>query len=398
MRPGSSTESYPAFARIGLRENPGRNLNQLSDVLDSRKQLLGKIIVFVKFTPNPSGTQNMERIVRESKEYTRSEMYLSPIVRSSPIASLVPFMKLNYSSSNCPSILEYKHRFNIRRKFFAECDISRGFFMNCIKFALQLRNTSEKTQPGNQPKQESNPRQRAAPEQEVLSKQPRLKCASYTENGILNIARDPFSGRPGWRVDEAIVSTFLSRLISWLENSSVAQTTAAMTAIEPSSSFVPISLQRDVVDVHRSEEPIGINRSDAKRPDGLTLTPWSKGKSLFWDATCYNTFASSYLPKTSKLAGSAAASAVTIKRNKYLDLLDRYNFVVFAVESMGPRCSEAKLLTSDIGKYLSALNGDSRSTAFLRQRISIAIQRGNAISVMETFPESKSLEEIFYFV
>ncbi|KAJ4442493.1 hypothetical protein ANN_04079 [Periplaneta americana] len=47
-------------------------------------------------------------------------------------------------------------------------------------------------------------------------------------------------------------------------------------------------------------------------------------------------------------------------------------------QSMGPWCSEAKLLTSDIGKYLSALNGDSRSTAFLRQRISIAIQRGNA--------------------
>ncbi|KAJ4434672.1 hypothetical protein ANN_23240 [Periplaneta americana] len=29
MSPGSSTESYPAFARIGLRENPGKNLNQL---------------------------------------------------------------------------------------------------------------------------------------------------------------------------------------------------------------------------------------------------------------------------------------------------------------------------------------------------------------------------------
>ncbi|KAJ4445971.1 hypothetical protein ANN_12657 [Periplaneta americana] len=28
MSPGSSTESYPAFVRIGLRENPGKNLNQ----------------------------------------------------------------------------------------------------------------------------------------------------------------------------------------------------------------------------------------------------------------------------------------------------------------------------------------------------------------------------------
>ncbi|KAJ4428326.1 hypothetical protein ANN_24345 [Periplaneta americana] len=30
MSPGSSTESYPAFAHIGLRENPGKSLNQVT--------------------------------------------------------------------------------------------------------------------------------------------------------------------------------------------------------------------------------------------------------------------------------------------------------------------------------------------------------------------------------
>ncbi|KAJ4442970.1 hypothetical protein ANN_04618 [Periplaneta americana] len=30
MSPGSSTESYPTFARIGLRENPGKNLKQVT--------------------------------------------------------------------------------------------------------------------------------------------------------------------------------------------------------------------------------------------------------------------------------------------------------------------------------------------------------------------------------
>ncbi|KAJ4426301.1 hypothetical protein ANN_27115 [Periplaneta americana] len=35
MSPGSSTESYPAFARIGLRENPGKNLNQFKVCHDS---------------------------------------------------------------------------------------------------------------------------------------------------------------------------------------------------------------------------------------------------------------------------------------------------------------------------------------------------------------------------
>ncbi|KAJ4450788.1 hypothetical protein ANN_02218 [Periplaneta americana] len=31
MSTGSSTESYPTFAHIGLRENPGKNLNQDSN-------------------------------------------------------------------------------------------------------------------------------------------------------------------------------------------------------------------------------------------------------------------------------------------------------------------------------------------------------------------------------
>ncbi|KAJ4433612.1 hypothetical protein ANN_15922 [Periplaneta americana] len=30
MSPGFSTESYPAFAYIGMRENPGKNLNQVT--------------------------------------------------------------------------------------------------------------------------------------------------------------------------------------------------------------------------------------------------------------------------------------------------------------------------------------------------------------------------------
>ena len=37
-------------------------------------------------------------------------------------------------------------------------------------------------------------------------------------------------------------------------------------------------------------EPSGLHRSDGKRPDGLTLIPWSRGKSLLWDVTCVDTF------------------------------------------------------------------------------------------------------------
>ncbi|KAJ4440356.1 hypothetical protein ANN_08495, partial [Periplaneta americana] len=43
MSPGSSTESYPAFAHIGLRENPGKNLNQFLTISRNQHQSLCSI-------------------------------------------------------------------------------------------------------------------------------------------------------------------------------------------------------------------------------------------------------------------------------------------------------------------------------------------------------------------
>ena len=34
-----------------------------------------------------------------------------------------------------------------------------------------------------------------------------------------------------------------------------------------------------------TKEPVGLLRSDGKRPDGLTLVPWQSGKPLTWDVT-----------------------------------------------------------------------------------------------------------------
>lgn len=144
-------------------------------------------------------------------------------------------------------------------------------------------------------------------------------------------------------------------------------------------------------------EPVGINRTDGKRPDGLTLIPWTKGRSLIWDATCVDTLAPSHLASTSKTTGSAAASAANKKLNKYRDLVDQYFFVGFAVETMGPWCKEAKALVLDIGRRLISATGETRSCQYLSQRLSIAIQRGNATSIMGTFAESSSLDQIFYF-
>ena len=42
-------------------------------------------------------------------------------------------------------------------------------------------------------------------------------------------------------------------------------------------------------------EPVSVCRNDGKRPDGLSLIPWSRGLPLLWDFTCSETLAPSNL-------------------------------------------------------------------------------------------------------
>jgi hypothetical protein len=135
-------------------------------------------------------------------------------------------------------------------------------------------------------------------------------------------------------------------------------------------------------------EPPGLLRDDGKRPDGMSLVPCKKCLPLLWDFTCPDTMAASHLRNSSILAGSVASGAEDRKVTKYSALTHNYTFVPIAVETFGSWGQSASLFVSDIGRHLQRTSGDSRSTSFLRQRISLAIQRGNAQSVMGTFHES----------
>jgi hypothetical protein len=72
-----------------------------------------------------------------------------------------------------------------------------------------------------------------------------------------------------------------------------------------------------------------------------------------------------------------------------------YIFKGLAFETLGPWCKETIDFINVIGDRLIAESGDSKSKKFLFERISLAIQRGNAASIRGTFPDSALLSEIF---
>lgn len=139
-------------------------------------------------------------------------------------------------------------------------------------------------------------------------------------------------------------------------------------------------------------EPTGISRDDGKRPDGMSLIPWSMGRVLVWDATCVDTLAPSHLHRTSNRAGAAAEAAEVLKKHKYSGLGAEYNFIPFGVETLGPWGPSALGLFKEISKRLNDTTGDPRAGGFLGQRISLAIQRGNAASILGTMPQGPFLD------
>jgi hypothetical protein len=100
--------------------------------------------------------------------------------------------------------------------------------------------------------------------------------------------------------------------------------------------------------------------------------------------------------KTSEVSGFAAEMACKRKHSKYSSIISlNYVFKGLVFETLGPWCKEAIDFINVIGKPLIAESGDAKSKKFLFERISLAIQRGNAASIRGTFPDSALLSEIF---
>ena len=92
-------------------------------------------------------------------------------------------------------------------------------------------------------------------------------------------------------------------------------------------------------------------------------------------------------------AGSAAAAAVQ-KSQKYADITTGVDFVPVAIETSGTWGEQAIDLVKEIGRRIAEATHEPRSTAFLRQRLSIAVQRGNAFCILGTFRGTDSVVSV----
>ena len=142
-------------------------------------------------------------------------------------------------------------------------------------------------------------------------------------------------------------------------------------------------------------EPTGLSRSDGKRPDGVTLVPWRSGRLHVWDVTCPDTFAPSHLPSATREAGAVAAQAERNKQEKYAGLNQHHNFTPVAIETAGPFGPETFTFLRDLGCRLKQATGEAKSFFYLQQRLSVALQRGNAAAVMGTMGGTTSPFDFF---
>ena len=129
-------------------------------------------------------------------------------------------------------------------------------------------------------------------------------------------------------------------------------------------------------------EPPGLDRGDGSRPDGITVFPFSRGRSLVWDCTCVDTFAESHLVSSAIEAGSAAAGAEVRKRCKYAGLVGAYQFEPIAVETTGVYGVSTGLVLRAIGRRLVEVTGEPRESGWFLQNLALAVQRGNAFSIL----------------
>ena len=121
-------------------------------------------------------------------------------------------------------------------------------------------------------------------------------------------------------------------------------------------------------------EPTETN-SNNLRPDGITYSPWCRGKQLAWDFTCPHPLMSNN--RSTDLGTKTADHAESAKLRKYSSLCTNMIFSPVAITTFGAYGAHASKLLREVGLKMRRATGNCRAFAELRQQIAVAIQNGN---------------------
>ena len=144
-------------------------------------------------------------------------------------------------------------------------------------------------------------------------------------------------------------------------------------------------------------EPAGMFRDDKKMPDGVTLMPWRLGRPMAWDFTSVHRLAASY--STQAATPCVAELAESRKVSKYSAISQTHFFQPVAVETLGGLGHSTLDFVNDLGRRIFLATGEKRATEYLRQRLGVAVQIGNAAAIIETFksdPDPLHVNELIH--
>ena len=117
----------------------------------------------------------------------------------------------------------------------------------------------------------------------------------------------------------------------------------------------------------------------------MTLFPWTRRRLLTWDVTCVHRLAASWRAASTADGTPAADTAETRKIDKYRDLCAEYIFQPIAFETLGGFGTSSYRFIKSLGSRIASATSDSDAARHLRQRLSMAVQIGNAAAVLESF-------------
>ena len=90
------------------------------------------------------------------------------------------------------------------------------------------------------------------------------------------------------------------------------------------------------------------------------------------------------------LAGSASEAAAVKKPVKYATIAASHIFTPVAVETLGTICDAATEFLYGLGRRITLISIEPRETNYLFQRVSVLIQRYNAVAFRGTFEEAEN--------